>query len=309
MTVIPFSTSARRRRPEGATVLREVVAVFAVALFATLFVLSNDATADWEPDVPNAGPSAPPIARPSAATLIGRPTRITDGDTFRFGETSIRLHGIDAPEMSTRWGDGARTHLASLIGAGQVRCDDTGQRSYRRVVAVCQAADGRDLAASMVEAGWADDAPRFSGGRYAALSARDAALTQPEAGRPSGSPQAVTVRSHGVWQATTTQPGRDRCLTRTNQERTPSARFGGDGCHEVSRARVGGVGDVERVRLRRVRPLRHGRLSGGACDLAWIGWPDGTAFPSPDDAKLWTPPVSAAPALERGVGRSATWAV
>ncbi len=111
--------------------------------------------------------AAPPAPAEAAAPLSGRPTRITDGDTFRFGQVRVRLQGIDAPEMSSPGGAQARRHLAALIGEGVVRCDDTGQRSYARVVAICATADGRDLGASMVEAGWAADWPRFSGGRYA----------------------------------------------------------------------------------------------------------------------------------------------
>lgn len=117
-------------------------------------------------------PWSAPASSEAPPTLQGRPSRITDGDTLRFGQTRVRLHGVDAPEMSTEEGREARRRLIALIGEGEVRCDDTGQRSYERVVAVCRDARGRDLAASMVEAGWAVDLPRFSRGRYAALQAR-----------------------------------------------------------------------------------------------------------------------------------------
>jgi endonuclease YncB( thermonuclease family) len=110
------------------------------------------------------------------ATLSGRATRITDGDTIRIGDTRIRLRGIDAPEMSTPNGEPARRHLANLIGPQPVRCTDTGERSYDRVVAVCYGADGRDLGEAMVEAGWAVDLPRFSGGRYTPHQAEAARL-------------------------------------------------------------------------------------------------------------------------------------
>ena len=128
----------------------------------------------------SAAPSAP--APTTAATadaqpydLAGRPTRITDGDTLRLGAQRIRLHGIDAPEMSTPDGEPARRHLARLVGSSPIRCRDTGERSYDRIVAQCWAADGRDLAAAMVEDGWAHDWPRFSGGRYAEAQASAAA--------------------------------------------------------------------------------------------------------------------------------------
>lgn len=84
------------------------------------------------------------------------------------GAVRIRLHGIDAPEMNTANGRAAREHLRSLIGGGEIRCSDTGSRSYDRVVAACFGPDGRDLALAMVEDGWAVDLPRFSGGRYQA---------------------------------------------------------------------------------------------------------------------------------------------
>lgn len=115
----------------------------------------------------------PKAKAPSAdETLItGRPTKITDGDTFRIGETRIRLDGVDAPEMSTRQGEPARRHLARLIGSGSVRCFDEGERSYDRIVAICYNEDGHDLAEAMVRDGWATDWARYSGGRYASLEA------------------------------------------------------------------------------------------------------------------------------------------
>ena len=113
-----------------------------------------------------------PTVDADAAALAGQPTSITDGDTFRLAGERIRLHGIDAPEMSTPEGHLARSHLGSLIAGGSVVCDDTGQRSHDRVVAVCRGADGQDLAAQMVSDGWATDWPRYSMGRYAAHEAQ-----------------------------------------------------------------------------------------------------------------------------------------
>lgn len=99
--------------------------------------------------------------------LSGRPSHITDGDTLRFGEVRVRLHGVNAPEMDTADGPRARFALLEAIGSGPIRCEDTGERSYRRIVAVCYDAEGRDLAERMVRAGWAKDWPRYSRGRYA----------------------------------------------------------------------------------------------------------------------------------------------
>lgn len=98
--------------------------------------------------------------------ISGRPTRIVDGDTFRFGELRVRLAGVDAPEMDTPHGEPARRHLESLVAAGPIRCRDTGGRTHGRIVARCTLADGRDLDAAMVEDGWAVDMPAFTGGRH-----------------------------------------------------------------------------------------------------------------------------------------------
>ena len=100
--------------------------------------------------------------------LRGRPTRIADGDTFRFGRDRIRLHGVDAPEMSTPQGKPAKAHLEGLIAAspGALRCQDTGDRTYERIVARCYTADNRDLSAAMAEDGWATVMLRFSGWPY-----------------------------------------------------------------------------------------------------------------------------------------------
>jgi endonuclease YncB( thermonuclease family) len=101
--------------------------------------------------------------------VTGRPTQITDGDTFRLGGKRIRLLGVDAPEMSTPDGQFARAHLATLIlvNPGPLRCEDTGQRTYQRIVAQCFTADGQDLSALMAENGWATVMPRFGGLPYA----------------------------------------------------------------------------------------------------------------------------------------------
>jgi len=99
--------------------------------------------------------------------ISGMPTRVIDGDTFDFGPLRVRLESVDAPEMSTPHGEPARRHLASLIAAGgPIRCEDTGARTYDRIVAHCVTAQGRDLEAAMVEDGWARDIPRFSHGRH-----------------------------------------------------------------------------------------------------------------------------------------------
>lgn len=113
--------------------------------------------------------SAHAFAPQPSGVIAGRPY-VTDGDTLRFGAVRVRLHGIQAPEMNTAEGQASRRHLVGIVGAAEVRCVDTGGRSYERVVARCFVGSA-DLAGLMVAQGWAFDWPRFSGGRYAASEA------------------------------------------------------------------------------------------------------------------------------------------
>lgn len=155
---IPGRRLAHRRRDPRARQLALSLAV--------LFALAGTQL------IPGAEPTTATIP---AAELSGYPTRITDGDTLRFGAYRVRFAGIDAPEMSTHHGEPARRHLAALVAAGgPLRCDDTGQRTYQRIVARCRTADGRDLEAAMVEAGWATDFTQFSHGRYLPAQVRAA---------------------------------------------------------------------------------------------------------------------------------------
>lgn len=92
---------------------------------------------------------------------------VHDGDTFRLcsGE-SIRLWGVDAPEISQPWGKASRDNLVWMVRGKRVRLDCPGQ-SYQR--AVCRVMVGRrDINQEMVKAGLAYDSKDFSRGRYAA---------------------------------------------------------------------------------------------------------------------------------------------
>ena len=96
---------------------------------------------------------------------------VIDGDTIVIGGQSIRLEGIDAPEVAQfchradgrTWPCGrvAMKALKALIGNNDVVCDSNGTDKYGRVLAVCFA-DGRDLNATMVTAGLAWAFVRYS---------------------------------------------------------------------------------------------------------------------------------------------------
>jgi len=111
-------------------------------------------------------------AKPQKQTepsLTGIP-KIIDGDTIRIGNTRIRLHGIDAPEIKQtctvggkdwRCGLEATSALANIVGEHWVTCSHRDKDRYGRIVAVCRAGS-IDLNAWMVSSGWAVAYRRFS---------------------------------------------------------------------------------------------------------------------------------------------------
>jgi endonuclease YncB( thermonuclease family) len=91
--------------------------------------------------------------------------RVGDGDSLDIGATRIRLHGIDAVELAQHCkdtagadyacGEDAKRTLEDLVRGKTVRCDERhGVDQYGRIAAVCTA-DGLNLNAAMVEAGFA----------------------------------------------------------------------------------------------------------------------------------------------------------
>ena len=96
---------------------------------------------------------------------ITGPVRAGDGDSLNIGATRIRLHGIDAVELAQHCKDAAgqdhacgaeaQRALEDLVRNRVVRCDERhGVDQYGRIAAVCTA-DGIDLNAAMVDAGYA----------------------------------------------------------------------------------------------------------------------------------------------------------
>jgi|SRR5208283_1673617 len=71
----------------------------------------------------------------AAVTFGGTVTNIHDGDTYRFRQVRVRIAGMDAPELETRFGPGSRDHLAQLIAGQRVTCQDSGERSRRPIEA------------------------------------------------------------------------------------------------------------------------------------------------------------------------------
>ncbi len=78
------------------------------------------------------------------------------------------MNGVAAPETDERGGLQATEAMREIIDGRSVRCALVGQKTYEREVGVCWIG-ALDIGAALIEAGYARDCPRFSGGRYAAL--------------------------------------------------------------------------------------------------------------------------------------------
>lgn len=109
-----------------------------------------------------------PVGPTHETTLTGK-CYVVDGDTIRIGKVSLRLAGIDAPELEHPWGKKAKWELVRLCKGQIITAEIEPEMSYDRVVATCYLPDGRDLSAEMVRMGLALDWPKFSRGKYAHL--------------------------------------------------------------------------------------------------------------------------------------------
>ncbi|MEP1208265.1 MAG: thermonuclease family protein [Rhizobiaceae bacterium] len=101
----------------------------------------------------------------SSSTTLSGAARIVDGDSLLVRGKSLRLMGIDAPELDQqcqlgsgpwRCGRDARSALAALIDDRQVSCRTHGHDKYQRLLAICRS-NGVELNARMVETGFAVD--------------------------------------------------------------------------------------------------------------------------------------------------------
>jgi endonuclease YncB( thermonuclease family) len=121
-----------------------------------------------------------------AALLLTAGGSVVDGDTMKIGATTVRLHGIDAPELrqacnlpgGRTWacGEAAAVRLGQLVHGRSVACEALDVDRYGRLVARC-VAGGVDVGAALVREGlgWAyvkysreyaaDEAAARAGGR------------------------------------------------------------------------------------------------------------------------------------------------
>lgn len=95
----------------------------------------------------------------SAASLSGRVSRITDGDSLvlmddQSREHKINLAGIDSPEKGQDFGDKARNNLAALAMGKSATADCRKRDKYLREICVVTV-EGKNLGLEQVRAGMA----------------------------------------------------------------------------------------------------------------------------------------------------------
>jgi endonuclease YncB( thermonuclease family) len=155
------------------------------------------------------------FAYPAAAQDISGPARAGDGDSLDFSGISVRLFGVDAPELAqscerggASWACGkqAASKLASLVANKSVVCEQKDIDDYGRIVAACRAGS-IDLGGAMVDAGLAVALPHFSD-RYVTAEAR------------------ARVAGLGLWNGTFQMPADYRAAYPKPGQRTPSLSRG-----------------------------------------------------------------------------------
>lgn len=156
------------------------------------------------------------LATPALADYSG-PIRVVDGDTIHVGDVTVRLHGIDAPEVAQMcddaegrpWPCGAviRETLATTYDGQIATCTERDRDRYGRSVAKCYV-DGRDLAGEIVANGWAEAYRRYS---------MDYDLAE----------KAAQVQGVGLWAGTMQSPAAFRADQRAAQ---PQAQEAPDNC-------------------------------------------------------------------------------
>jgi micrococcal nuclease len=123
--------------------------------------------------------AAPPIV---ISEFTGRVVGVIDGDTAKVlvgtKMITVRLEGIDAPEIGQSFGTRARQNLSSLVFGKTVTVRKTGEDRYGRTLGII-IEDGNDINAKMVEEGVAWHYKTYSNDeRLAALESKARELKQ-----------------------------------------------------------------------------------------------------------------------------------
>lgn len=125
------------------------------------------------------------LSTPAIAREVTGTAKVRDADTIVVAGVPVRLNGIDAPELSTRYGRDGKYFMERLLRGHDVTCELNGERTYDRWVGTCFIdLDGQraDIGAVVISNGYALDCRRYSGGRYRSLEPAGARSRLPQAG-------------------------------------------------------------------------------------------------------------------------------
>ncbi|NLX55747.1 MAG: thermonuclease family protein [Planctomycetaceae bacterium] len=102
--------------------------------------------------------AAEPVKPKVVEEFSGKVVGVTDGDTIKVlvnrKTVTVRLEGIDAPELGQSFGRKAKEALAKFVTGKIVTVKKTGNDKYGRTLVIV-IVDGTDVNARLVEDGWA----------------------------------------------------------------------------------------------------------------------------------------------------------
>lgn len=153
-----------------------------------------------------------------AKVISGVVSKVQDADSITISNTSIRLQGIDAPELGQDCLDNtgqaypcgkyAAGILREMILGKSVRCEVTGMDSYQRTLAICHRG-GVNLNKYLVAKGWA-----------VAFEKYDTQFVSTQ--------RMAKLNKKGLWQGDFVRPDSFRAAGRAAVEPDPARRT--DGC-------------------------------------------------------------------------------
>lgn len=114
------------------------------------------------------------VATPGALAQV---VKVVDADTLQvnlfwpYGLKTVRLWGVDAPELKQQKGQQCKAYLEGLLLNRFVLVEKPASKakSYNRTVSRVKLLNGSDLSEHLVKSGYAWDAPKYSNGKYAKL--------------------------------------------------------------------------------------------------------------------------------------------